>query len=323
MRIQLLIATTLAALSGACTSTWNCDPDTETFKVDAVLSEADVTTLVSDYGATDRSEITCDSACSYAYGRDREWSVQEQSACTLSIAPTPGATPETEVGSVQCEGNGIEYFCEGRRPLGHVPLRGNCSSLADFLSHCAHLEAASVVAFEQIAEVLTAVQAPALLIERCRRAADDERRHATLARALARRHGAEPIAPEQRPITPTLAAIALDNAREGCVLETWSALRAAWLADHAEDPELRSLYTSLAGDEGQHAELSWDLHAWLLGQVDESTAAIAKTTLIAALQALPALAQAQARQSPQSLGMCPATAHRLATHFADKLAHAA
>lgn len=323
MRIQLLIATTLAALSGACSSTWNCDPDTETFKVDAVLSEADITSLARDYGYTERSEITCTTACSYAYSRDREWTVQEQSACTLSIAPTPGATPETEVGSVQCEGDGIEYFCEGRRPLGHLPLRSHGSSLADYLGRCAHLEAASVVAFEQIAEVLTAAQAPALLIERCRSAADDERRHATLAGVLAHRHGAKPTTPKQRPITPTLATIALDNAREGCVLETWSALRAAWIADHAEDPELRRLYTSLAGDEGNHAELSWDLHTWFLGQVDEATASIAKTTLMAALKALPALAEAQATQSPQSLGMCPATARRLAEHFADGLANAA
>ncbi len=323
MRIQLLIATTLAALTGACSSTWNCDPDSETFKVDAVLSEADVTTIINDYGHADRSEITCETACQFAYGREKGWTVREQSSCTHSIAPNPGATPETEVGSVQCEGDGLEYFCEGRRPLGHVPVRSEGRSLAEFLSCCAHLEAASVVAFEQIAEVLAAAQAPAMLIQRCRWAADDERRHASLAGALARRHGAEPRDPEQRPTSPTLASIALDNAREGCVLETWSALRAAWLAEHAEDPEVRRLYASLADDEGEHAQLSWDLHNWLQGQVDKSTAAAAEKRLKAAIRALPGLAQTQALQSPQNLGMCPTTARRLADHFAEGLANAA
>ncbi|HGG56440.1 MAG TPA: hypothetical protein ENK31_01450 [Nannocystis exedens] len=323
MRIQLLIATTLAALTGACPSTWNCDPDSETFEVDAALSEADIATIINDYGYADRSEIICETACEFAYGREKGWTVQTQSACTYSIAPNPGATPEAEVGSVQCEGDGLEYFCEGRRPLGHVPLHCTGNSLADFLGRSAHLEEASIVAFEQIAEVLAAAEAPAILIQRCRWAADDERRHASLARVLARRHGAKLRDPQQRPITPTLTSIALDNAREGCVLETWSALRAAWLAEHAKDPEIRRLYASLADDESEHAQLSWDLHNWLQGQVDQTTAATAKKTLQAALQTLPALAQLQAEQSPQGLGMCPTTARRLAEHFAEGLANAA
>jgi len=322
MRIQLLIAATLASLSGACSSTWNCHPPSEQFSVDATLTESEIAEIIESWGV-ERGDIACKSACSFVYQRDQGWSAGEITDCTLSVAPTPGATPETEVGSIQCEGTGYEYFCEGRRPLGHIEPASDPSregpSLAAYLARCAHLEAASVVAFEELASVLGAANAPASLIERCHDAAMDERRHAAQVGALARSRGATPLAPEQRTQTATLAAIALDNAREGCVLETWSALRAAWIAEHAEDPELRRLYAGIAADEAAHAQLSWDLHAWLKGHVDAETGAKAESKLCGSLAALPAIAGAQAAISPSALGLCADVARVLAERFASAL----
>ncbi|MEZ4383780.1 MAG: ferritin-like domain-containing protein [Nannocystaceae bacterium] len=326
MRVQLLITCTLAALASACSSTWGCDPPSEAFSFDAALTEADVGELLTRYSLSDRGEITCEAACSYTYERDRGWSSAQIDSCTLSVAPTEGATPETEVGSVQCEGTGYEYFCEGRRPLGHADPEDPASrgpALPAYLARCAHLEAASVVAFEELAQALVAAGAPAPLVDRCRRAAADERRHAAQVGAQARRRGAIPPAVARRRQPPALAALAVDNAREGCVLETWSALRAAWLAEHAADPELRAMYAALAADEAAHAQLSWDLHAWLIDQVDPATREAATQALRRALAELPRLAALQAQASPPDLAMAPTLAFALAERFAAGLAAAA
>jgi len=323
MRIQLLIAGTLAALSSACPSTSNCDPPSETYEIDAVLTEADVVELLADWSFETREEITCEVACSYAYERDQSWVTGSTSSCTFSVAPDPGATPDAKVGSVQCQGTGYEYFCEGRRPLGHVAVDTDGRSLAAYLGRCAHLEAASVAAFEELAAVLEAAGAPQALVLRCRSAAEDERRHAALVGDLARDRGVEPPTPRRRPTTPTLAELALDNAREGCVLETWAALRAAWIAEHAHDPEIRQVYAQLAADEAEHAQLSWDLHQWLKGQIPEERRNAAESLLKGSLEGLPALALAQAEVSPPALGIPPMLALRLAKRFASGLASAA
>lgn len=316
MRIHLLIASALAALNSGCPSTWGCDPPSEHFTVDAELSEADVGELITNWGFSDRASITCDAACHFAYERERSWQVGNADSCTLSVAPTAGATPETIVGSVQCEGTGYEYFCEGRRPLGHIDGEHRGHDLADYLARCAHLEAASVVAFHQIADALARADAPAELIARCRRAAADEERHAADVGALARARGAAPAPARQRPCAPTLADLAIDNAREGCVLEAWAALRAAFVGARARDPALRRAYAPLAADEAEHAELSWDLHTWLIGQVDSDTRAAAAAAMDQALARLPAIARAQATHGPAALGLDGDTAEALARRFA-------
>ncbi len=323
MRIQLLIASTLAALGSACPSTWNCDPPSENYEIDAALTQADVTEIIDSYGFATREEITCEIACTYAYQRDQGWVASSPTACTFSITPNPGEDADAQIGSVQCEGTGYEYFCEGRRPLGHVAAESDGRSLGAYLGRCAHLEAASVAAFEELAAALEAAGAPLRLVSRCRCAAADERRHAALVGALARDRGVEVPPAERRPTTPTLAEIAIDNAREGCVLETWAALRAAWIAEHAEDPEIRRVYSELAADEAEHAQLSWDLHAWLKGQISQERSDAAESLLRASLETLPALALAQSEVSPPTLGIPPMLARTLAQRFAAGLAAAA
>jgi hypothetical protein len=56
--------------------------------------------------------------------------------------------------------------------------------------------------------------------------------------------------------------LALENAVEGCVHETFAAARAAWQASYASDPSVRSLSAVLAADEAAHADLAADVHAW-------------------------------------------------------------
>jgi hypothetical protein len=86
---------------------------------------------------------------------------------------------------------------------------------------------------------------------------------------LARRFGAEP-SPCGTPASATLSieALALENAVEGCVRETFGALLAAWQACHADDPEVRRSFRRIAVDETRHAALAWAIAAWLERALD-------------------------------------------------------
>ena len=61
----------------------------------------------------------------------------------------------------------------------------------------------------------------------------------------------------------SLFDLAVENMREGCVQETYGALLASYQALCTRDPEVRETMRSVAADETAHAELSWDLAAWL------------------------------------------------------------
>jgi len=162
----------------------------------------------------------------------------------------------------------------GRRPIGRCDLRAvrSRSALGAYFARAAQLEAASVPAFAQIGEALQKHGAPARLIAAARRAGRDEVRHARVTARLARRFGAEPEAPRiAMSKLRSLEALAFDNAREGCVLETYAALEASHQAARASDPEIRSALRGIARDELRHAAFSHALHAWSCAQLGERT----------------------------------------------------
>jgi len=119
------------------------------------------------------------------------------------------------------------------------------------------------VAFRELAQWLAGHDAPAELVDRCLAAADDEVEHADALTALAAREGAEVPACATDPASDDLFSVALHNAVEGCVSEAFGALIAAHQAEQADDPRLRELLRTIADDELRHAQLAWDLHAWL------------------------------------------------------------
>lgn len=171
---------------------------------------------------------------------------------------------EGESAKVGC--NYEDYCIGGRRPAGLISEgRGAGESpLARWLAEAAHLEAASVPAFERLAAELQEHGAPPELVAAASSAADDERRHAELVTALALRAGGQPspleiAAAEARP----LIALALENAVEGCVGETWAALLATHQGEAAEDPEIRACMAKIAADEARHAALAWAIDAWI------------------------------------------------------------
>jgi hypothetical protein len=120
------------------------------------------------------------------------------------------------------------------------------------------------------------------------------------ASTLARRFGEEPIAPRPVPSRArrSFEAIARENAVEGCVRETYSALECAWQGAVAADPVVRATMKRIARDELRHLELSWAVHAWALGRLD----AAARARVAAAQRAEIATIKGElSRDAPESL----------------------
>jgi hypothetical protein len=136
------------------------------------------------------------------------------------------------------------------------------------LARAAELEAASVVSFMALKAELEAHGGPRALVERVVEAARDEVRHARVVAALARRFGGKPSARRVRvPAVRALEAIAQENAREGCVTETWGALIGLHQARAARTSSVRRAYARIARDEVRHAALSWDLADWFASRL--------------------------------------------------------
>ncbi|HMI89860.1 MAG TPA: hypothetical protein VK509_00790 [Polyangiales bacterium] len=166
--------------------------------------------------------------------------------------------------------------CEGRRPEGlrsrHVTT--SASALGEHFARMAHLEHASIAAFEVLALELAAYGAPDELIAWARRSASDEVRHTATTRELARRFGVNPTEAEvaSRPLR-SLEAIAIENAREGCVRECFGAALGSYQAQSAGDPAVAAAMAQIAEDETRHAALAFAVDAWARSHLDERSRA--------------------------------------------------
>jgi hypothetical protein len=193
-------------------------------------------------------------------------------------------------------------ICEGRRPAGlrRGPRRAARDSvLGGHFARMAYYEAASVPAFAALERELRAHSAPAELRTLARGAARDEVRHAKLASGLARRFGASATRPrvERRPVR-SLLEVAIENAREGCVRETYGALVALWQGRLAEDERVRAAMAEIARDEVKHAALAWAVARWARAKLDRADNARVERERRAAFDEL---AASVLREPPQAL----------------------
>lgn len=177
----------------------------------------------------------------------------------------------------------------GRRPEGFEVARpgGAARSIVDYLVELAALEAASIAEFATLRDELRAHGAPAALVDAADRARRDEIVHARLTQRLARSFGGRPgrVTVEPRPAR-SLEELAVHNAVEGCVRETFGALSATWQARHASHPEIARALAIIADDETRHAAFSWQLAAWLDDQLDASARARVATARAEAFEEL-------------------------------------
>jgi hypothetical protein len=200
--------------------------------------------------------------------------------------------------------------CVGRRPAGLVELAGHpgsdgtCGATAASLARSAYLEAASVHAFERLAEELRRWGAPADLIESAQRARADEVRHAEQVGTLARLRGAEvPSAQVEAAQERDLESMAHENAVEGCVRETYGAMVGAFQALVAQQPDVRSSMRSIAEDELEHAALSQRVHQWLMPQLAPEARARVRAAMASTIDELRRGAGAGDPQVARALGL--------------------
>lgn len=176
----------------------------------------------------------------------------------------------------------------GRKPAGLEPANTNAGSCAGgYFATMAHLEAASVVAFERMAEELRQHGAPEALVARARTAAADERRHAQAIGSLAIARGNPvPAVVAGEFVSRGLLAMAVENRREGCVRETYGALLAHYQARASVEPSVCKVMERIAAEETQHAALSWDLDAWLVGKLNLAEREVVRDAEVDALRGL-------------------------------------
>lgn len=267
-----------------------CNADEDSYDINVDLTAQAVLSYQSTYSATSYNDLSCPELCWTEVREAYSWEVISTDDCTLSFviseeidASAADYDPQEVVGSVACSGRMTEYFCMGRRPLGHKELCTNAlrtrsnkdstsgSSNQNYFVQCAHLEAASVDAFVELAHCLRTANAPQNLIDRSVQAAKEEVHHAVL---FARLAGIQEIPTcEKQRKKKSIFEMALHNAVEGCIYESWAALMAHHHKKHCSDPRLRSVYKVLAQDETKHAQLSWDLHDWFLSQLSKQECA--------------------------------------------------
>jgi len=231
------------------------------------------------------SEATCDSLCKStpAYQAYLDAGFLESE---VTVSCTWDLTGTLDDHLVDCQ---IGSDCSaGRRPSESTWVSARIGSARDHWIAMATLEQASVTAFHELALSLLHHGAPASLVERARSAADDETRHAAACRKLAGLPSAS--AAKARALRPlSIHDLARLNAREGCVLESFAAIQVAWQARRAQlaGAPVAETLANIALDEAKHAELAWDVDAWLSTQLSAAELAEVDLARIGALRDLP------------------------------------
>jgi hypothetical protein len=134
----------------------------------------------------------------------------------------------------------------------------------------AQMEHGSIASFAKFSLQLLGVGAPPQLLEASHRAAIDEVHHARLSFAVASKLLGANLGPAGIPLAGdllgdgSLANVALETVRDGCVGESLAAAEAEAAAREAVDETIRAAMRSIARDEAQHAELAWRFVAWAI-----------------------------------------------------------
>jgi len=274
--------------------------------------QVEVVVLYPDAGASDAGTVApgwtpTAAECTRACGGN-------QTSCQgVAVSAGDGGT----VPGIECVHRG-QCGGAGRRPPGLVAVPHHALPDDDtcaWLAEAAHLEAASVHAFSRLRRELANHGAPRTLLRAASRAARDERRHARTMRGLARRRGARaPIVEVMQTSPQTLLALAIENAIEGCVRETWSAFLAQHQAEHARDPLVRAAMKKIARDESRHAALAWSIDVHLRARLDGASRARIDELRSREARAVIAAAGNAGSVSSQALGLpSPEVAVTLAT----------
>lgn len=228
---------------------------------EASVTRAEFATQIDACLADDQA---CVSLCRAVFALEPDALVEK---CVISAIDNKMALVETKYfEQVSCVG--------GRRPNGFVEPACRSRAAGEWIARVATVEAASITAFARLVRALERHGAPEHLVAKARAAMIDEVIHARLTARLAWRMGARVEAPViAKAHGPTISELALENAVEGQVAETFGALLATCQGQLAEDAEVRAVFARIAVDEARHAELAHELAPWFDAQLDDETRA--------------------------------------------------
>jgi hypothetical protein len=177
------------------------------------------------------------------------------------------------------------------------------NAVAETLAVMAQCEAASVEAFDSLHADLARLGASRSILRAVSAARNDETRHARVVGGMAERFGAH--VPDRRvgDMAPrSIHQLAVENAEEGCVRETFGAALAAMQASRARDPGVRSMMLGIANDERRHAALAWRIADWLERRMQPHELIRIRRARAAALAALESELSGQ-EQENETLGL--------------------
>jgi hypothetical protein len=179
------------------------------------------------------------------------------------------------------------------------------------------MEHGSVVAFTRLTESVIALGAPAHLVEACLRAALDEVEHArrcfSVVTALAGKprspsafEGLLQVAPRSiASVDQAVQRLVRGSMLDGALGEGVAAEVAIAAARSCRVPEIRCLLEQIAADERRHAELAWEILAFLLDRYPSASAtALASIDADLASMTSPSVIAFLAVEAPD-LGLLP------------------
>lgn len=161
-------------------------------------------------------------------------------------------------------------YVQGRRVRELVaPKPRLVPVLGVYLANAAFYRATSAIAHERLTRELESFGAPATLLDGCALATLADRAHAAELARLAQDRGVPASTPEPivLPIRSKLD-VAIDNAIEGVVRQSFALDFAHHRAQHAGDPEIRAVMSVIADEAESHAELAFDVAVWLCSILD-------------------------------------------------------
>jgi hypothetical protein len=105
--------------------------------------------------------------------------------------------------------------------------------------------------------------------------------------------------------------MAIENAVEGCVNETFGAAVGVVQSMTASDAHVRSAMRRIARDEMRHAELAWEVARWLDGRLtDRERARVKRARAAAVLRLIEEAAREVDRELVEELGLPSASVAR-------------
>lgn len=140
-------------------------------------------------------------------------------------------------------------------------------------------ESLSVFAFAELLSFLESLSAPLSILKSTAEAIEDEMNHAELMLRLCAHYGyhmPSMVIPQNTSFNTEEWAV--HNALAGCIGETWAAVLEGYRCQNSTIHQ--DIFTQIAADESKHAQLAWDIYAYLKTLLSDEANATVKQAML-------------------------------------------